>query len=227
MKKKSKELFFCFQNLKRDKIGKSVSFLLKNFNSIEKKPGLYTVVRDFFRKKYIGLVKKNNFRVTVIGFFIINSFLTLFQVSGIFNASRFMIISILLFSYTILLLIQNRHEWKNHINYIYLAVLVAFGFVIVDSLLKLEKPEISIIEWFELISSVVSAAIVMAGVLKIKESSLHAFRFFKTGILINIFLTQFFAFYIDQLIAVKGLALNIVILQVLNYAIRQEELSKK
>jgi hypothetical protein len=64
---------------------------------------------------------------------------------------------------------------------------------------------------------------VLLGILRLRRSRLDAYRTFKTAILIIIFVTQFFAFYHQQLIAVFGLALNIVILATLRTMIHQEE----
>ena len=83
-------------------------------------------------------------------------------------------------------------------------------------------PGLSWYGWGELLFSVVPALLVVAGVLRMRESRMQAYRMFERAVLILIFVTQFFAFYEQQLGALVGLLLNIVVLAVLRTMIRQE-----
>jgi protein-S-isoprenylcysteine O-methyltransferase Ste14 len=82
---------------------------------------------------------------------------------------------------------------------------------------------LSFFEWGDLISAVVPALFVLLGVFRMQRSRLEAYRTFKTAVLIIIFVTQFFAFYHQQLIAVFGLLVNIVVWVTLRSMIQQEE----
>jgi hypothetical protein len=84
-------------------------------------------------------------------------------------------------------------------------------------------PELSLFEWAEVVSAVVPALIVLVGAVRMRRSRLTAFRTFKTAILFIIFVTQFFAFYHQQLVAVFGLFVNIVIWLTLRSMIQQEQ----
>ena len=77
-------------------------------------------------------------------------------------------------------------------------------------------------QWGELIFSVIPALLVVAGVVRMRESRLDAYRMFERAVLILIFVTQFFAFYQQQLGALAGLLLNILVLAVLRTMLRQE-----
>lgn len=77
-------------------------------------------------------------------------------------------------------------------------------------------------QWGELIFSVIPALLVVAGVVRMRESRLDAYRMFERAVLILIFVTQFFAFYQQQLGAMAGLLLNILVLAVLRTMLRQE-----
>jgi hypothetical protein len=57
----------------------------------------------------------------------------------------------------------------------------------------------------------VPALFVLVGIVRMRRSRLDAYRTFKTAVLIIIFVTQFFAFYHQQLLALFGLAVNILI----------------
>lgn len=73
-----------------------------------------------------------------------------------------------------------------------------------------------------LASATLAAAFVIAGITRLKRSRPEAFRLFKNGMLIQILLVQVFQFYRTQLLALEGLAGNILVLLVLDYMIRQE-----
>lgn len=73
-----------------------------------------------------------------------------------------------------------------------------------------------------LASAMVSAGLVAAGVASIRRSRLAAYQMFRNAVLVQIFLVQVFAFYTEQFRALIQLLINIGILLVLRYMIRQE-----
>ena len=74
-----------------------------------------------------------------------------------------------------------------------------------------------------LITSLAAAIFVLIGLMHLKSSRARAYHYFRLGMLINIFLTQFFVFYRSQFSAVFGLFLNISILIVINYVLALDE----
>jgi hypothetical protein len=84
-------------------------------------------------------------------------------------------------------------------------------------------PDLSLFEWAEVLASVVPALFVLVGIARMRRSRLGAYRTFKTAVLIFILVTQFFAFYHQQLIAMFGLFANILIWLTLRSMIQQEE----
>ncbi|HOT07196.1 MAG TPA: hypothetical protein PLI05_09050 [Methanotrichaceae archaeon] len=78
-------------------------------------------------------------------------------------------------------------------------------------------------DWMMLAASALAALLVVRGVLHMRKDRLSAFHQFKSAVLVQIFLVQTLAFYRDQLTALAGLALNILVLAVLRYMIAQEE----
>lgn len=87
-------------------------------------------------------------------------------------------------------------------------------------------PTISFIDQIGLASATIAALIVIAGVVKMHSSRLEAYQLFKNAVLVQIFLVQVFLFYHAQLLALLGLAGNLVVLLVLYYMIRQEKAAR-
>lgn len=91
-------------------------------------------------------------------------------------------------------------------------------------MLPLRQPVegLTLADWGQLLSVLLSAGLVTIGICLVRISRLRAFRLFQRSILVSIFLTQVFAFYHDQWGALIGLGLNLPILVALNFAIEQE-----
>jgi hypothetical protein len=81
---------------------------------------------------------------------------------------------------------------------------------------------LTFVEVAQLLSSLLSAVFVLVGVLRIRQSRVYAFQMFEQSLLVSIFLTQVFAFYVQQFTALIGLVLNIVLLVLTRFALRQE-----
>ncbi len=73
-----------------------------------------------------------------------------------------------------------------------------------------------------LASATFAGVLVLLGISKIRRNRIAAYRLFRSAILIQIFLVQVFLFYEEQLLALSGLAVNILVLIVLRYMISQE-----
>jgi hypothetical protein len=65
--------------------------------------------------------------------------------------------------------------------------------------------------WVELVAMLASTLLVLRGVSRLPRSRLDAYRDFRRSLLITITIGYFFAFYDDQLGALAGLALNLVL----------------
>lgn len=79
------------------------------------------------------------------------------------------------------------------------------------------------VDWAEIVSSLLSGAFVLWGVVRMRRSRVASYRAFKRSVLVSIFLTQVFAFYQEQFSALLGLFLNIAILIALQFVIDREE----
>jgi hypothetical protein len=73
-----------------------------------------------------------------------------------------------------------------------------------------------------LLSSSISLALVVVGVVCLPRSRLDAYRWFERSVLISILFTQVILFWQDQLAALGGLCWDLALLAVLRFLIRQE-----
>ena len=75
----------------------------------------------------------------------------------------------------------------------------------------------------ELASSAVGGALVLIGLVRWRRSRLHAYRWFERALLVTIFITEFFAFYQNQLMAVFGLVVVLLTYATIRLMIGEEE----
>lgn len=83
-------------------------------------------------------------------------------------------------------------------------------------------------EWGQFLSAALSGLLVIIGIYFIRRKQrMRAYEMFQSALLVSIFLTQFFLFYQEQLSAIAGLLMNIVVLNVVQNLIYQERLVEK
>lgn len=87
---------------------------------------------------------------------------------------------------------------------------------------QVDLPRLSITEWGQLIASVLSAIIIVIGLMQIFYSKLVALRLMKISVIISIFITQVFAFYQTQFYALFGLIFNLVLFAAVRFLISRE-----
>jgi hypothetical protein len=79
------------------------------------------------------------------------------------------------------------------------------------------------VNWADLVSSGVSAVLVLIGLVELRRRGrLAAYGFFKDALLVSIFVTRVFAFVESQFGAVFGLAIDLLLLITVRYMIDQE-----
>ncbi len=72
-------------------------------------------------------------------------------------------------------------------------------------------------------SAALSGLLIVIGFITLRSSRMQGYLWFKRGVLVSIFLTQFFLFYKDQLSAVVGLGVSVFFLVIIQYFIDQEK----
>lgn len=112
--------------------------------------------------------------------------------------------------------------WFTHLLIFILLVQSAMTMASTASLL-LSHPVLRFDQTGKLVSSLLSAILVLFGFATLRSSKVLAYRLFKASVLLSLFLTQFFVFYHDQFYALIGLSFNIVLLIVVDYVLDKEE----
>jgi hypothetical protein len=78
-----------------------------------------------------------------------------------------------------------------------------------------------------IVSSAVSGALVVVGLLRWRHSRLAAYHWFERALLVTIFVTEFFAFYQSQFAAVFGLAVVLLTFATIRFMIGEEEARRR
>ncbi len=99
--------------------------------------------------------------------------------------------------------------------------------VVSDPGFVLERPDVSFAEAGAGISSFLAGLFAVIGVTHMRVSMLAAYEWFRRSILVSIFLAQIFAFYREQFFALTSLAVAIIFLAALNYALKQARRSEQ
>jgi hypothetical protein len=187
-------------------------------------PGLMWRARHAARSFYRRLVLRHWFPTALIAFFVIHSINILLQAMALVDQVAVSLGLVVVGLLVAGLLLRPGQPERDLRVAVPVAVIVLASALVGGALLaRAVLPGLTLFEWAEIISALVPGLLVLLGILRLRRSRLDAYRTFKTAILIIIFVTQFFAFYHQQLIAVFGLALNIVILATLRTMIHQEE----
>ncbi len=76
------------------------------------------------------------------------------------------------------------------------------------------------------LSALLAGTLTLIGLAVFARSRLDAYHWFRRGVLVSIFLTQFFLFYKDQLSAISGLLVSVFFLITFQYFIDQENKSQ-
>ena len=113
------------------------------------------------------------------------------------------------------------------IDLIFIVKAAAFLLAVIPEVLELFQSTadlhgLATISALQFISSAVSGGFVLAGVIRIRRSRLAAYDLFIKSLLIDIFVTEFFAFEAHQLAALPGFLLNVGLYIVLRFLMRQE-----
>ncbi len=89
------------------------------------------------------------------------------------------------------------------------------------------KQTLSFQEWGQLLASLLAGIFIVMGFFVLRFSKAEAYRFFRIAMLVSILLTEFFAFMKFEWYELLGLAANLFILGVINYAMAMERLKTK
>ena len=123
--------------------------------------------------------------------------------------------------------------WSRQVKVRYLNIVISVSIVTVSILISwaivgnLKGMPLSIIDWAQFVFPGISGVLIAMGILTLPRSRLQAYLMFRRAILVSIFFTQVLSFYEQQLLALLGLILNILILIALRYMITHEDIKGK
>jgi len=111
------------------------------------------------------------------------------------------------------------------------AIVVVFTINTISSFLELTlnlKYKGGFFEWGEMLATMISAFFVIVGIYFLNiGKKVRGYEYLKLAVFTSIFLKQFFVFYRQQLSAVAGLSIDILLLSMLSYIITQANLKIK
>lgn len=102
-------------------------------------------------------------------------------------------------------------------------LVLATTFLVTVAAVTRLRDGLSAVATANMLFSAASGVLVIIGIGLLHQSRLSAYRMFHRAVLITVLLTQVYAFYQHQLIALGGLGINVAILLCLRYMIDQEE----
>lgn len=103
-----------------------------------------------------------------------------------------------------------------------LFTLIALSTLALAGPILLAPGDTSFTEWMQMAGSVIAAVLITIGMFGLLKSRLHAYRWFERGILIDLLVTEVFAFYHSAGTALLGIAVDIALLIAIRMASRHE-----
>jgi hypothetical protein len=119
-----------------------------------------------------------------------------------------------------------KRRWFKALLVGYLALIALAGLLVGVAVIVAAEGQRSAMDFWtygEAISASVSAILVVVGFVSWRRSRLAAYRWFQRALLVGIFVTQFFAFYNNQITQVFGLAIVLLTYAAIRVMSRQEE----
>ena len=101
------------------------------------------------------------------------------------------------------------------------AIIASVVAVVSDPRFAFERPDVSFAEVGAGVSSFLAGLFAVIGAVQMRFSMVAAYEWFRRSTLVSIFLAQIFAFYREEFLALTSLAVAIVYLAALNYAIKR------
>lgn len=185
-------------------------------------PGAATRAWNSIRRRYARLTRGKWFAGTIVLLFIAQTISSLYQTlatvawtATLAAMLGFGLLAVALFGPRFLRFSSRAIIWE----LLMLAVVMAGGILI-----HLQEGPQSIAAWIQILSATVSGVLVAFGVVVLRHSWLAAYRMFHHALLVNILVTQVFAFYQNQILAITGLLIQVAFLLALRFTINQEEM---
>ncbi len=188
-------------------------------------PGMYSKAKARLQSLYQRAIKKSWFTKSIVIYFLLQSVISLLEATqltvGISNALIWVAAGFAILG------IYRAFASKISVarKILYSLGLIFLGLVVLATVMNLELPKLSIVDWAQMGFTALAGSFSVAGIFRIRKSRLLAFNHFKTANLIYIFFVQVFNFFDVQFYGLIGLGINITTFLVLKYMISQEMVS--
>lgn len=203
-------------------IVKDLRDILQSFHSRPENQDMYTKMKNMINGLTDKITQNRQFYLFVIFFIVIQSILSLL-ITFFFIAAlnRYMyLLAAMILAFSSLYLLRNT---KIIARLIYLISISCILFLIYQLTTRELTLTLSFSGWGTLLATGLAAIVAFVGLLEYNKSPLQALRYFRLSILISLFLTQFFLFYLFQFLALMGLVVNILMLLTIEFVIAKKE----
>lgn len=228
IEEKRQALYYLSKSDQRYAVVKAMEELIQKSEVVAPSSHPFMRLKLFLRSIYNYLIAQKWFAPSVIAFFILQTVAVFVNNILVFDQIRDLSLYALI-SVVIIFTLFNNFKFTFSLKKIFIYIFILFSFVLIAwrVVFNLDLPQLSVMQWGRLVSSILSSILVLTGILNFYTDRLLAYRLFKRSVLVSIFLTQFFLFYKDQFSALLGLFFNILILITLDYIINQEKSSSR
>ncbi len=103
-----------------------------------------------------------------------------------------------------------------------LFAVIALSTIVFTAFIFLEPGDVTVTEWMQVLGTAVTAVLIAIGLFALRRSRLRAYRWFERGILVDLLVTEVFLFYDAPVVALIGIAVDVVLLIAIRTASRHE-----
>ena len=219
---KKQALAYLRASDQNDPMVRDLREILQSFRSKPENQDLYTKAKGVVNGMIDKITQNRQFYLFVIFFIVIQSILSLlisFFFIAALNRYIYLLTAILL-AFSSLYLLRNTRLIA---RFIYTLSMCGILFLIYHLTTREMTFSLSFSGWGTLLSTGLAAIVAFVGLLDYNKSSIQALRYFRLSILISLFLTQFFLFYLFQFLALMGLVVNVLMLLTIEFVIAKKE----
>jgi hypothetical protein len=168
------------------------------------------------------------FSSIVITFFALSAVTSIYAVVAVVEWSWGLVLWVAAGFIILAALVWSRQVKIRYLNYVISVSIIVISIMISWAIIgNLKGMPLSIIDWAQFIFPSISAVLIAIGIVSLIQSRLRAYLMFRRAILVSIFFTQVLSFYEQQLLALSGFILDILILIALRYLITHEDIKRK
>lgn len=180
-------------------------------------------IKDRVSHWYNFLISQTWFNYSIIFFFLIKSIFAIFSTTEYINDISEVVIAVVLGLVFMMAIYQAKFMKISPKPILIVLTVSTIGlFIYLRYVIFSGDSPVVFANLGQIISSTLAGLVAIGGVIAIGRSRLQAYQLFKYSVLVSIFLTQFFTFYLDYYYGLVTLVANVIVLVTLRYMINQE-----